>query len=83
VREVKEVFMNKSIDAKSFIIGFLLALVIGLLAGAGMSSGVAEVRIVGISCREALPVSLRDSTVKMELTDIRYNVELPVVIKNP
>lgn len=73
--------MAKIIDLKSFIIGFLLALVVMLLIGAGTGTGVQEVRIVGISSREALPVKLGDSTVKVELTDIRYNVELPVVVK--
>ncbi len=73
--------MNRTIDVKSFLIGFLLALVMALLMGSGSSSGVMNVKIVGFSGNDSIPVTLKDSTMKMEIVDVRYGVELPVVIK--
>jgi len=73
--------MMKFIDGKSFLIGFLLAMVIALLLGSGSSSGVQEVRIVGISGHDSLSVKLENPTLKMEIVDIKYGLELPVLIK--
>lgn len=73
--------MFKTVDAKSFLIGFLLALVLVLLMGAGSSSDVQDVRIVGVS-GYPLPVELKSSSpMEVELVDFKYGLELPVVVK--
>ncbi len=73
--------MDKSMDVKSFLIGFMLAVIIALVLGAAGHPEVQEVRIVGFSGSERLPVSLTDSTLKIELVDVKYGVELPVIVK--
>lgn len=73
--------MSPRIDGKSFVIGFLLALVIMLLLGAGSSAGTMDVRIVGISGHDRLPVIIENSRLEIELTKVGYGVEIPVVIK--
>ncbi len=73
--------MNRALDTKSFLIGFLLALVIVLLLGAGTSPAVQEVRVVGFSGHDCLPVTVKDGSLKVELVDVKYGVELPVLLK--
>lgn len=73
--------MNKTLDGKSFLIGFMLAVIIALVLGAKAEPGVQEVRVVGFSGSDRLPVSLSDTTLKIELVDVKYGIELPVIVK--
>jgi len=72
----------KEIDFKSLLIGFLLAAVLFLTLGS--SSGVQDVRIVGISSYESLPVKIEEVRssldIPVEIKDADSNMELPVKI---
>ncbi len=76
----------KEIDIKSFLIGFLLAMVILMSIGAGpASSGTQDVRIVDIDTYDALRVELYEVKSSLEvpvkIEDVGYSVKVPVVIK--
>lgn len=76
--------LSKTIDMKSFIIGFLLAVVAFLVLGA--SSGTQDVRIVGVSTYDTLRIRIDEvsSSVDVPVTikDVSYSVEVPVQIKD-
>jgi len=73
-KEIKMSAIAKEIDFKSFLIGFLLAMVILLSLGSGpASSGTQDVRIVDINTSDKLEVTI---------ADIGYSVKVPVVIKD-
>lgn len=79
---------NKEIDFKSLLIGFLLATVVFLSLGA-YSGGTQDVRIVGISTSNKLPVSIEQvasyagfPTVPVKLEAVNSSVEVPVEIKD-
>lgn len=64
----------KEIDIKSFLIGFLLAVVILLSLGSGpAASGTMDVRIVGVDTYDELEVKIEE---------VGYSVKVPVVIKD-
>jgi len=90
-------FIAKEIDFKSMVIGFLLAAVVFLSIGAYSSSGTQDVRIVGISTYDKLPVKIADvdsykeipvkitevrTDVPVKITGVNYNTEIGVKILN-
>ena len=57
----------RTIDFKSFLIGFLLAVVLFLALGAG--TGVQDIRIVGIDTYDAMRLKLEDQPLRVRVGD--------------
>lgn len=57
----------RTIDFKSFLIGFLLAVVLFLALGAG--TGVQDIRIVGIDTYDAMRLKIEDQPIKVDVRD--------------
>ena len=57
----------RTIDFKSFLIGFLLAVVLFLALGAG--TGVQDIRIVGIDTYDAMRLKIENQPIRVEVKD--------------
>lgn len=75
--------ISKAIDMKSFIIGFLLAVVAFLVLGA--SNGTQDVRIVGIKTFDNMHVSIdgvdKFLRIPVSIKDVSSSAEMSVHIK--